>query len=62
MFPTRRKTSLSTARTEPDSVGVHHGGFWSRRRRFKSDSGYSLFKRIQFQVLKRLRTELAKLE
>ena len=28
--------------TQPDSVGVHHGGFWSRRPRFESESGYLL--------------------
>ena len=40
--------------TQPDSVGVHHGGFWSRRPRFESESGYfsTLFARTAMVHLK----------
>ena len=37
-----KKTEPSPRTTQPDSVGVHHGGFWSRRPRFESESGYLL--------------------
>ena len=36
-----KKRDRSVSVTQPDSVGVHHGGFWSRRPRFESESGYS---------------------
>ena len=36
-----KKRHRSGRNTQPDSVGVHHGGFWSRRPRFESESGYS---------------------
>ena len=35
-----KKRNRSDRLTQPDSVGVHHGGFWSRRPRFESESGY----------------------
>lgn len=35
-----KKRDRSEQTTQPDSVGVHHGGFWSRRPRFESESGY----------------------
>ena len=35
-----KKRDRSEPTTQPDSVGVHHGGFWSRRPRFESESGY----------------------
>ena len=38
--PTRTKTRTSAHRLQPDGVVVHHGGFWSRRPRFESESGY----------------------
>ena len=37
-----KKRNRSDRLTQPDSVGVHHGGFWSRRPRFESESGYFL--------------------
>ena len=36
-----KKRDRSDSVAQPDSVGVHHGGFWSRRPRFESESGYS---------------------
>ena len=36
-----KKRNRTVPVTQPDSVGVHHGGFWSRRPRFESESGYS---------------------